>query len=905
MSVRGDWHALPLADVVARLGSDTALGLSGQEARRRLVTYGENTLPVPAGASFLTRLWSQLNDFLILILAVAASVSALVGQPVDAAVILGIVVINAALGLYQESKAEHALAHLQDLAPPVARVVRNGELQEIAAASLVPGDLVLVSSGDSVPADLRLIETVNLRVNEAPLTGEAMAVEKNAEALPSLAAPLGERVNMAYMGTTVVYGRGRGVVVSTGQQSVIGTITSQLAEGALARTHLQEKLAELGHWLGTVTLAVCGVVFIAGVFQHRPLLHMFLTAVSLAVAAIPEGLPAVITVALAIGTQRMAARHAVIRRLGAVEALGAVTLIASDKTGTLTENTMAAVRLWLPGRVVEIPAGLNSQGSLDGVIDTTTDPRVGWLIQAGVLCNDAQPGTAGKDGLSGVDHRLVLGDPTEVGLVRLGMAAGLDIDYVRRAHPRRGEIPFSPERRRMVTVHAWGESDRVFVKGAPEVVSALCGRIMTLAGPVSFTPDWQRRVEEANDAMASAAFRVLAVGFRDMPRGLGDPDRWEHDLVFLGLVALWDPVRPEVPPALARAEAAGIRTVMITGDNPHTAAAVARALGMLPAGPAGSMVVSGPEIDLQSDLELQKVARTARVYARVMPEHKLRIVKALQQNGHLVAVTGDGVNDVLALQRADVSVAMGVTGTDVARGVADMVLTDDNYASIVAAIEEGRLIYANIRKFVYFLLSCNVGEVLMVFAAMLLGLPVPLEPVHLLWVNLLTDSFPALALGLEQGETQLMRAPPRDPRENIITRRMQRGIAIQSVAVAVAALLGMVWALAGGGGLTYARTVTLTTVTVAELLRAFTARTETTPVWKLGLLSNPALIIAVALSGLLLAAVLYVPALRPVFHTVPLDWTAWKMALGLGLLPALVAEAGKAYHRQEQARTRS
>lgn len=895
MSIPEEWHALPAAGVLARLGTHPTDGISEKEASRRLAMQGPNAIPKAPRASFLSRLWAQLNDFLILILAVAASVSALAGQPVDAAVILGIVVANAALGLYQESKAEHALSHLQDLTPPVVRVIRDGRLQEIRASQLVPGDLVLITSGDQVPADLRLVEAVSLRVNEAPLTGEAMAVEKNAATVLPPAAALADRVNMAYMGTTVVYGRGRGVVVSTGPGTVIGSIAARLAESPAEHTHMQQKLAELGRWLGLVTLFVCAVVFVAGVWQHRPLLQMFLTSVSLAVAAIPEGLPAVITVVLAIGTQRMAARHAVIRRLGAVEALGAVTLIASDKTGTLTENTMAASRLWLAGHTVDLPAA----GHISDPPERKADPRVRWLVEAAVLCNDAEISSPVRNGVPDPASPAILGDPTEAGLLRLGMAQGVDIEEIRRTHPRCGEIPFSAERRRMVTVHEWGSARRVVVKGAPEIVLTLCDRIMTAEGPAPFTREWQTRVQDANDALALDAFRVLAVAYRDMPGGAAEPpEQWEKRLVFLGMIALWDPVRPEVPACVARAESAGVKTVMVTGDNPRTAAAVGRVLGLVPPEPASGMVISGQELEHLSDDELQEVARKAVIYARVTPEHKLRIVQALQANGHLVAVTGDGVNDVLALQRADVSVAMGITGTDVARAVSDMVLTDDNYASIVAAIEEGRLIYANIRKFVYFLLSCNVGEVLMVFLAMLLGLPVPLEPVHLLWVNLLTDSFPALALGLEKGEAGLMKVPPRKPQESIITPGMQRGIVLQSLALSVAALLALLWGLGSRGGLVYARTVTLATVIAAELMRAFTARTEQAPAWEPGFLSNVALVVSVAWAAVLLAAVVYVPVLQSMFHTAALATAAWKIALGLGLLPALVAEAEKAIQRR-------
>ncbi len=893
------WHALPAAEVLVLLGTHPTGGIAEKEATRRLGVHGPNAIPKAPRASFLSRLWAQLNDFLILVLAVAASVSALAGQPVDAAVILGIVVANAALGLYQESKAEHALAHLQDLTPPVVRVVRDGRLQEIPAGELVPGDLVLIASGDQVPADLRLVEAHSLRVNEAPLTGEAMAVEKNAAVVLPPTATLADRLNMAYMGTTVVYGRGRGVVVSTGPGTVIGSIAARLAESPVEHTHMQQKLAELGRWLGLVTLFVCAVVFLAGVWQHRPLLQMFLTSVSLAVAAIPEGLPAVITVVLAIGTQRMAARHAVIRRLGAVEALGAVSVIASDKTGTLTENTMAASRLWLAGYMVDLPAAEHPAD----VPARKLASHVRWLVEAAVLCNDAEISVAARAGATDTANAAILGDPTEAGLLRLGMAQGVDIESIRRAHPRCGEIPFSAERRRMVTVHEWGPAQRVVVKGAPEIVLTLCDRIITAEGPAPLTHEWQSRVQEANDALALDAFRVLAVAYRDLPGGATvPPEQWEKGHVFVGMIALWDPVRPEVPACVARANSAGVKTVMVTGDNPRTAAAVGRVLGLVPTEPAPGMIISGQELEHLSDEQLREAARKAAIYARVTPEHKRRIVQALQANGHLVAVTGDGVNDVLALQRADVSVAMGITGTDVARGVSDMVLTDDNYASIVAAIEEGRLIYANIRKFVYFLLSCNVGEVLMVFLAMLLGLPVPLEPVHLLWINLLTDSFPALALGLEKGEESLMKVRPRKPHESIITPSMQRGIAVQSVALAVAALLALLWGLGSGRGMSYARTVTLTTVIAAELMRAFTARTELAPAWAPGFLSNAALVVSVAWAAGLLAAVVYVPVLQAVFHTTALATSAWKIALGLGLLPALVAEAEKATQRRRLAR---
>ena len=888
------WHHLPLPQVIEELRTRGEHGLSGQEAAERLARFGPNALREAPAPSFWQLLWGQFSNFLVLILIAASILSLILGDRLEAAAIMAIVLLNAVIGVVQESRAEGSLRALRKLAAPRADVIRDGEPVSVPAEELVPGDLVLLQTGNRVPADLRLTETYNLRVDEASLTGESHPATKRAEGLVDGNAPLGDRYNLAFMGTTVAYGRGRGVVVATGMRTQIGLIATMLQSYTSEPTPLQRRLDDLGRTLGWIALAVCALVFLAGWWQGRPVLEMLITAVSLAIAAVPEGLAAVVTICLALGMQRMIRRHALLRRLPAVEALGSATVICSDKTGTLTQNAMTVTRLHVDGAQIEVTGrGYEPQGEFrrDGqALDPQANPSLTRLLSIGVSCNDARLVKGGEE--AGRTLWRILGDPTEGALLTVAAKAGLDVEALTTACPRVAEVPFDPERKRMTTVHRQADGRLVAqVKGAPEGVLACCDRLLEHGTVRPLTRADRERILAANQAMAADALRVLGLAYRELDSLPPEVDAsLEEQLVFVGLQGMIDPARPEVAQALALARQAGIRTIMITGDYPQTATAVAADIGLLD----GGATLTGADLDGMDDDQLVAAAPSTVVYARTSPQHKLRIVDALKRLGHVVAMTGDGVNDAPALKRADIGVAMGITGTDVAKETADMILTDDNYASIVAAVEEGRVIYANIRKFVYYLLSCNVGEILVVFLATLLGWPLPLSAIQLLVLNLVTDGAPALALGLEPAEPGVMARPPRPPQEPVIDRVMTRGIAVQSLAITVATLgafrLGMHW---HPGNPAAAQTMAFVTLAVSELLRAYTARSEHYPLARLGVLTNRALQWAVLSSLAIILAIVYVPVLDPIFDTAfltPLDWAAM---LPLILLPSVAAEAGK------------
>jgi len=907
-----DWHRYPIDEAVELLDTHLHRGLTAEEVRARLARYGPNELQERPRPTFWHLLLNQFKQFLVLILIVSAIVSFFLGEYVEAGAIMAIVVLNAVLGVVQESKAEEALAALQRMAAPEARVIRDGHIQTIPARELVPGDLVILETGNYVPADVRLVEAVNLRIEEAALTGESVPVEKEAAAILPPQAPLGDRRNMAYMGTLVTYGRGRGVVVATGMRTQFGLIAEMIQAYEEEQTPLQVKLDQLGKWLGTGALVICGVVFAVGAWEGRPLLDMFLTAVSLAIAAVPEGLPAVVTICLALGMQEMIHRHALIRKLPAVETLGSATVICSDKTGTLTQNEMTADQIYADGDLLYITGeGYRPEGELQEEDGTRAElrwyPSMRLLLQGGLLCSDARLEQVGAEDEGEPTWRIV-GDPTEGALVVAAAKADLWRDGVERSFPRVAEIPFDSERKRMTTIHRVLVGDRedkrtatpdlgapyiAYIKGAPDVVLELCTHI-TEDGRVWPLNDARRKhILEMNEALASNARRVLAVAYRPLQELPSNPkpEEVERDLIFVGLIGMIDPARSEAREAIQVARQAGIRTIMITGDYPHTAAAIAREIGLIR---HGDPVLSGAEIDKLSEEEFTRAVERTNVYARVSPQHKVRIVEALKRIGHVVAMTGDGVNDAPALRRADIGVAMGITGTDVSKETADMVLTDDNYASIVAAVEEGRVIYSNIRKFVYYLVSCNLGEILTIFLATLFGWELPLTAIQLLWLNLLTDGAPALALGLEKGEPDIMEQPPRPPDEPVINQPMRRGIAVQTVAITAATLgaflLGQRWF---PSNLAAAQTMAFVTLSTSELLRAYTARSERYPLFQLGLWTNKYMQMSVAASLVLLLAVVYIPFLDPIFNTIPLGLREWLAMVPLILLPAAAAEVTK------------
>jgi len=911
------WHAFSVEEICARFGTSPKEGLSAEEAARRLAQYGPNELAEAPRPSFWQRLWNQFNNFIVILLIVAAIISAILGDYIESAAILAIVILNAILGLIQEGRAEAALENLQKLAAPEAQVIRGGRHLTVPARELVPGDLVVLTAGNYVPADLRLIETVNLRIEEAALTGESVPVEKDAHLILRQDASLGDRHNTAFMGTVVSYGRGLGVVTSTGMKTQIGLIAAMLQRVEQETTPLQRRLDQLGKVLGIGALAICAIVFIEGVI-HIPVSEkahfgkyvtdMFIIAVSLAVAAVPEGLPAVVTITLALGMREMVRRHALIRRLASVETLGSTTIICSDKTGTLTQNVMTVTRIWADGTTIEVTDAQNGEAfRVDGQpVRLKEYPAASTALWIATLANDA---VIEPDGDSNRGYRLV-GDPTETALLVAAAKVGATRENLEVAYPRVGEVPFDSRRKRMTTVHRIVQPDPEDVspfydasvkdwevavsKGAPDVLLDLCTHYQTMQGErIPLTDDLRRRILEANQALTAQALRVLGLAYRVAPEGFDgrEPDEIERDFTFVGLVGMIDPPRPEVKPAMEVARRAGIRTMMITGDYAQTARAIAQQIGLI--GPEDP-VRSGSELQAMSDAELDAEVRRTLVYARVSPEHKLRIVEALQRNGDIVAMTGDGVNDAPALKKADIGVAMGITGTDVAKEASDMVLTDDNYASIVAAVEQGRIIYSNIRKFVYYLLSCNIAEIMVIFLAIMANLSSPLTAIQLLWLNLITDGAPALALGVEKGEPDIMERPPRPPKEPVINRSMWVGIAVQTVAITAAVLTAYLIGLRKFSHLeTMPHTMAFVTLSFSELLRAFTSRSERRSIFEIGLLSNRYMFYAVGSSLLLLLAVVYVPFLQPVFGTAPLGWAQWEIVLPLLLVPSIAAEITK------------
>ena len=895
---RTNWYLLENEEVSSKLSTDLEKGLSSELAKERLKSHGYNELISKEGPTIWQMLLSQFQDFLVLILIGASLVSALIGEVTDSVVIILIVVLNATLGVVQEFKANKALEALKKMAAPEAKVIRDGKIIEIPARELVPGDLVILEAGNYVPADLRLVESVNLKIEEASLTGESVPVEKNAEIVFNNDVPLGDRSNSAFMSTVVTYGRGKGIVVETGMNTEIGLIAEMLESYEEESTPLQKKLAELGKILGIASLAICGIVFILGLIRGVPILEMFMTAVSLAVAAIPEGLPAIVTIVLALGMQRMVKRHSIIKKLHAVETLGSTTVICSDKTGTLTQNEMTAQKVFVNGNVYSISGeGYKTQGefTLNGkTIDPLADPDLKMLLTIGALCNDAKLEESGSDG----DKTCrIIGDPTEGCLVVGAAKACMCLEELNKSRPRLQEIPFDSDRKLMTTFHPYEDGYIACIKGAPDVMLNLSNRILKNGEILDLTEADREQILEINHEMASQALRVLAFAFKlenELPKD-PKPEEVEKDMIFVGLVGMIDPARPEAKEAIEICKQAGIRPVMITGDYKDTAEAIARDLGMLD---ETSKVLTGTDLDAMSDEELVAVADQVSVYARVSPVHKLRIVEAIKQNNHIVAMTGDGVNDAPALKKADIGVAMGITGTDVAKETADMILTDDNFASIVAAVEEGRVIYANIRKFIFFLLSCNIAEILIIFVAMLVGLPIPLKPIQLLWLNLLTDAFPALALGMEAKEPDIMEKPPRNPNEPIMDHRMKVQIAIQSIFMTMAVLGVFTFALNTSSNLQVAQTYAFATLIFSELLRAYTSRSETLSVFKIGVFSNKYMVGGTFISFLLLLLVIYVPALREIFDTVKLSIYDWDIIVLFGMIPFIAAEVSKIFLRK-------
>jgi Ca2+-transporting ATPase len=886
------WYTMPVEEVWKQLETSPE-GLSREEAARRLERYGPNTLKEEKRISPWELFLGQFKNFLIILLIIATVVSVFLGETLDAIVIFAIVLASAILGFYQEYRAEKALQALKAMASPTASVLRGGDEVEIPSPEVVPGDIMLLTAGDRMPADGRLLLSANIRVDEASLTGESTAVEKDAAAVLSPVTGIGDRKNLVFAATVMTYGRGQAVVTATGMETEFGRIAKMLQEVEEEPSPLAEKMDFIGKRLGVACLIISALIMGLGVLRGNPVLEMFIWGVSLAIAAVPEALAAVVTGALAIGVKRAARRNAIVRRLPAVETLGCTTVICSDKTGTLTKNEMTIRQVYVGGRLLDVTGvGFEPAGSFlsdSQPIDPLTDPTLQRLLVAGAICNDsllAQANGAWR----------IKGDPTEGALVVAAAKAKLDVAGLRRAWPRVGEIPFESERKRMSTVHQNPNGPLIaFVKGAPELILERCTQWERHGQREPLTPDIRREMQELNDRMAQGALRVLGLAYRTVanPSPTYTPDVLEADLIFLGLVGMIDPPRDEVKVAIRHCQEAGIRSVMVTGDHKLTAASIAWELGLLGGDGKGErQVLDGRDLDRMTEEQLAEIVEDVAVYARVSPEHKMKIVGAWKSRGHVVAMTGDGVNDAPALKRADIGIAMGITGTDVTKEASDMVLMDDNFATIVAAVEEGRIIYDNIKKYLVYLLSANIGEIFVLGFAGLVGLPLPLLALQILWVNLTTDGPPALALGVEPPEPDLMRRPPRTANEPVFTTPMYVAMLGMGL-IMFFGLLPVFYVYWQAEGVTKGQTMVLVSMILFELLRAFSCRSMRFTILQLGFFTNGWLVLANLGSALMMVAVIYIPSWAKAFHTVPITLGDWGVALAVGGGGFILVEAGK------------
>lgn len=906
-------------DVLAGLGVDRK-GLAGPDAGRRLERHGRNELAEKKRRTPLMMFLGQFSDFMVLVLIAAAVVSGVIGEPADTVAIVVIVLLNAALGFTQEYRAEKAMAALKKMAASHAVVVRDGRRRTIAASDLVPGDIVFVETGRIVPADMRIIEASRLRAEEAALTGESVPVEKTAEALDGESLPLGDRRNMLYKGTSVAYGRGTGVVTATGMETELGRIAAMLQAEDEGKTPLQRRLAGFGRKLAVAVLLICAVIFVAGILRGEPAVRMFLVAVSLAVAAIPEALPAVVTIALALGARKMARQNALVRKLPAVETLGSVTYICTDKTGTLTLNRMTVEEVWVDGETIQRETSGAKEKDAKRTFSPDVSPRMPRQLfyTALALSNDARSGARGE----------VIGDPTEAALLVAARDQGFAQERLEKELPRVAELPFDSERKLMTTFHTlpssrslsptgrgvpWegilssgaGNRDQrsgkdgadgylSFTKGAVEVLLDRCDQVMTVDGPKEID---RTAVNAVSDRIAADGLRVMAIGmrrWRELPADPAAKDA-ERGLVLLGLMGMLDPPREEAKEAVAQCRAAGIVPVMITGDHPLTANVIARRVGILDRDDPRA-VITGPELAALPLSEFEERVESVRVYARVAPEQKLKIVKALQDRGHFAAMTGDGVNDAPALKRADIGVSMGITGTDVAKEASSLILLDDNFATIVRAVREGRRIYDNIRKFIKYLLTTNSGEIWTLFLAPFLGLPIPLQPIHILWINLVTDGLPALALSLEPEEGDVMRRPPRHPKESFFAHGLGAHAVWVGLLMAGVTLSLQAWAIHIGDS--HWQTMVFTTLCLLQLGHVMAIRSERISLFRQGVTSNRALLGSVLLTIALQLCTVSVPFLNPIFKTEPLTFMELAAVLLLSTVVFIAVEVEKMVKRR-------
>ncbi|MDD4665701.1 MAG: cation-translocating P-type ATPase [Clostridia bacterium] len=885
-----NWFSLQVEHVVQELNSNLAEGLTEEQVNNRLQTYGSNALREAPPRSLFALFMDQIMEPLVLILIIAAIISGILGEMGDTILIMIIVVLNAVLGVFQEHKAEQALKALKAMTKVYVKVMREGKVTQVAAENLVPGDVVLLEAGDSVPADARLLESASLRVNEAAMTGESVPVEKHLEVITAEDVPLGDRKNMVFMGTAVTGGRAKAVITATGMQTELGKIAQMLQEAPPEQTPLQRQLAKLGKTLGLGALVIVVLVFLTGLWRGEELFAMFMTAIALAVAAIPEGLPAVVTIVLALGVTRMSQRQAVIRKLPAVETLGVATYICSDKTGTLTKNEMTVTSLYLYDRLFQVTgSGYQPEGEFytqeGSKIAPLEEKNLRLLLLGGVLNSDA----CLEQNDSG--YRII-GDPTEGALVVVAAKAGLEKDKLERKHLRLQEIPFDSGRKMMTTFQQIEGELYALTKGAPDLLLARCKDLLTSGGVETLDQEVRARLLEVNKKLALKGQRVLALAVRkwaEVPGKL-EPEQVETELTFVGFFALQDPPREEAKEAVAVSRQAGIRTVMITGDHQDTAVAIAQKLDIWR---PGDGILTGMKLEKMSQQELEEHVKNTTVYARVSPEHKLRIVDALKANHQVVAMTGDGVNDAPALKRADIGAAMGITGTEVSKEAADMVLLDDNFATIVNAVKEGRTIYDNIRKAVQYLLSCNLGEIVAIFSAILLGMGSPLLPVQILWLNLVTDGAPALALGVEPPEKGIMSRPPRNSRAGIFADGVGQEILLQGLVIGLISFAAYWMALQEGRPLVEAHTMAFLTMAFSQLVHSFNMRSREESVLEMRKNPNRKLILAFIACAFLQLIVIFVPFLRQVFKTAWLQPQDWLIVLALSLSPLVIAEIRK------------
>lgn len=867
-------------DLLKKFNTDEQIGLSSQEAKRRFAEKGPNAFQETKRTSLLQSLWNQVNSILIYILIAAAIISTFVGEYSDAVIIGLVIFLNAMIGVIQESKAEKSLEELKKISTPKAVVIRDGVTQEIPSEELVVGDIVILDAGRMIPADLRLLESANLKVEESSLTGESIAVEKDARWEEEGDVPLGDKKNMAFMSTLVTYGRGKGVVIRTGMDTEIGKIAQMLDKKTKEMTPLEKKLDELGKILGIAAIIICALIFFIGFFQGRDVLEMFLIAVSLAVAVIPEGLPAIVTIVLALGVRRMIQQNAIIRQLPAVETLGSVNVICSDKTGTLTQNKMTVTQLYINGRY----------GPVENF--SRNNSTTNRFIHAIILCNDASIIGSSRTG-----------DPTEIALIELGGILGLTKQEAENKYPRIAEIAFDSERKMMTTVHETHDEKLVFVKGALESVLPKTIYAEIDGEVVPFTEEMKNNIHKQVEQMSERALRVLTIAYKKVPLHTRHDENLEEELVFLGLTGMIDPPREEVKDSIEKCHKAGIRVIMITGDHRKTALAIAKELKIAE---HESETMTGQELNQMSDQELQQRVESIRVFARVSPEHKVRIVQALKNNDKIVSMTGDGVNDAPSLKEANVGVAMGITGTDVAKGAADVVLTDDNFSTITAAVEEGRNIYQNIKKSILFLISCNLGELLALFFGILMGWPAPLTAVHILWVNLVTDTLPAISLGTDPEDPDIMEEKPRDAKEKIFSKSnllysIWNGLAIGGITLFafveglkqytnIESFLAINYSNISSDALIHAQTMAFITLSISQLFHSLNLRSVQKSIFKVGIFTNHLLVWSIMIGVVIQLALVYIPFFNQVFGIRPLLWNDWFLIIGLSMIPLILNE---------------